>query len=251
MATRSIPCRLAARGAWRPLHNAPSLFVRSRRSSRQRASVQWHLRDRPELRFETLLDLCGVDYSAYGGEPADFADFGSDATPPEHLTARRSGCRFAVVYHLLSLAHNWRLRVRAFAPDDEFPVVPSVIDIWPSANWYEREAFDFFGIIFAGQSRPAADPTDMAYRPTLSARTFRCPVTSRCATTPSRAGNLSPVTSSRARSRRGLSARRTTRRTRDSSRADDVAEIRNYTMNFGPQHPGARRAAAGLSSTAR
>jgi NADH-quinone oxidoreductase subunit C len=108
------------------------------------------LRDRPELRFETLLDLCGVDYSAYAGEPADFADFGSDATPPEHLTARRPGSRFAVVYHLLSLAHNWRLRVRAFAPDDEFPVVPSVIDIWPSANWYEREAFDFFGIVFAG-----------------------------------------------------------------------------------------------------
>ena len=108
------------------------------------------LRDRPELRFETLLDLCGVDYSAYGGEPADFADFGSDATPPEPLTARRPGSRFAVVYHLLSLAHNWRLRVRAFAPDDEFPVVPSVIDIWPSANWYEREAFDFFGIVFAG-----------------------------------------------------------------------------------------------------
>jgi NADH-quinone oxidoreductase subunit C len=108
------------------------------------------LRDRPELRFETLLDLCGVDYSAYAGEPADFADFGSDATPPEHLAAQRPGCRFAVVYHLLSLAHNWRLRVRAFAPDDEFPVVPSVIDIWPSANWYEREAFDFFGIVFAG-----------------------------------------------------------------------------------------------------
>ena len=108
------------------------------------------LRDRPELRFETLVDLCGVDYSAYGGEPADFADFGSDATPPEHLVARRPGSRFAVVYHLLSLAHNWRLRVRTFAPDDEFPVVPSVIDIWPSANWYEREAFDFFGIVFAG-----------------------------------------------------------------------------------------------------
>jgi len=108
------------------------------------------LRDRPELRFATLLDLCGVDYSAYAGERADFADFGSDATPPEHLTARRPGSRFAVVYHLLSLAHNWRLRVRAFAPDDEFPVVPSVIDIWPSANWYEREAFDFFGIVFAG-----------------------------------------------------------------------------------------------------
>ena len=112
--------------------------------------VMRSLRDRPELRFETLIDLSGVDYSAYAGESTDFADFVSDATPPEHLAGRRAGCRFAVVYHLLSLAHNWRLRVRTFAPDDEFPVVPSVIDIWPSANWYEREAFDFFGIVFAG-----------------------------------------------------------------------------------------------------
>ncbi len=70
------------------------------------------LRDRPELRFETLVDLCGVDYSAYAGEPADFADFGSDATPPEHLVARRPGSRFAVVYHLLSLAAHVRCRRR-------------------------------------------------------------------------------------------------------------------------------------------
>jgi len=89
------------------------------------------LRDRPELRFEILADLCGVDYSTYGGEGPD-------------------GPRFAVVYHLLSLAHNWRLRVRCFAPDDEFPVVGSVCDIWPCANWYEREAFDLFGIMFPG-----------------------------------------------------------------------------------------------------
>jgi NADH-quinone oxidoreductase subunit C len=108
------------------------------------------LRDRPELRFEMLIDLCGVDYSAYSGEHPDVADFGSDATPPEHLVAPRPGYRFAVVYHLLSLANNWRLRVRTFAPDDEFPVLPSVIDIWPCANWYEREAFDFFGIVFTG-----------------------------------------------------------------------------------------------------
>ena len=107
------------------------------------------LRDRPELRFEMLVDLCGVDYSAYAGEHPDVADFGSDATPPEHVAPRR-GRRFAVIYHLLSLANNWRLRVRAFAPDDEFPVLPSVIDLWPSANWYEREAFDFFGIVFTG-----------------------------------------------------------------------------------------------------
>ena len=89
------------------------------------------LRDRPELRFEILADLCGVDYSTYGGEGRD-------------------GPRFAVVYHLLSLAHNWRLRVRCFAPDDELPVVESAVEIWPCANWFEREAFDLFGIMFPG-----------------------------------------------------------------------------------------------------
>jgi NADH-quinone oxidoreductase subunit C len=89
------------------------------------------LRDRPELRFESLIDLCGVDYSTYGG-------------------GGRDGPRFAVVYHLLSLANNWRLRVRTFAPDDEFPVLPSLIDVWPAVNWFEREAFDFYGIMFTG-----------------------------------------------------------------------------------------------------
>jgi NADH-quinone oxidoreductase subunit C len=89
------------------------------------------LRDRPEFAFATLIDLCGVDFSTYG-----------NGTHP--------GRRFAVVYHLLSLANNCRLRVRTFAPDDEFPVVPSAIEIWPIANWLEREAFDFFGIMFPG-----------------------------------------------------------------------------------------------------
>jgi NADH-quinone oxidoreductase subunit C len=89
------------------------------------------LRDLPALRFEQLIDLCGVDYSTIGG-------------------VGHSGPRFAVVYHLLSLANNWRLRVRAFAPDDDFPVLPSLVDVWPGANWYEREAFDFFGIMFTG-----------------------------------------------------------------------------------------------------
>jgi NADH-quinone oxidoreductase subunit C len=89
------------------------------------------LRDRPELRFEMLIDLCGVDYSDYGGRAWE-------------------GPRFAVVCHLLSLANNWRLRVRAFAPDDDFPVVPSLVDVWPSANWFEREAFDLYGIMFPG-----------------------------------------------------------------------------------------------------
>jgi len=89
------------------------------------------LRDRSELRFEMLIDLCGVDYSTYGDVP-------------------REGPRFAVVYHLLSLANNWRVRVRVFVPDDAFPIVGSAIEIWPAANWFEREAFDLYGIVFSG-----------------------------------------------------------------------------------------------------
>jgi NADH-quinone oxidoreductase subunit C len=107
------------------------------------------LRDHAELRFETLIDICGVDYSAYGGESRGIEDFGSDATPAERIKQPHPR-RFAAVYHLLSLTHNTRLRVRVFATDDEFPVLPSVIEIWPGANWYEREAFDFYGIMFAG-----------------------------------------------------------------------------------------------------
>ena len=97
------------------------------------------LRDRPELRFEQLIDVCGVDYGSFGKAAWDGA--------PSEVGA---GARFAAVYHLLSLANNWRLRVRAFADDDELPVIDSVINIWPSANWFEREAFDLFGIVFTG-----------------------------------------------------------------------------------------------------
>ena len=93
------------------------------------------LRDAPELRFEQATDLCGVDYATYGDRPQD------DATRGE---------RFAAVLHLLSVTHNWRLRLRVFCPDDDFPMLDSVIDVWPSVNWYEREAFDLFGIVFAG-----------------------------------------------------------------------------------------------------
>lgn len=89
------------------------------------------LRDHADTRFEELLDLCGVDYSTYGDGVWE-------------------GPRFAVVSHLLSISHNWRVRVRVFAPDDELPLVASVTSIWSSANWYEREAFDFFGILFDG-----------------------------------------------------------------------------------------------------
>ncbi|MDH3466598.1 MAG: NADH-quinone oxidoreductase subunit C [Gammaproteobacteria bacterium] len=93
------------------------------------------LRDTPDLRFEQLIDLCGVDYSTYAEEDPD-----RTATPEK---------RFCVVYHLLSTAHNHRLRMKLFI-DGEMPVVSSVVDIWNSANWYEREAFDLFGIIFEG-----------------------------------------------------------------------------------------------------
>ncbi|KVT31115.1 NADH-quinone oxidoreductase subunit C [Burkholderia ubonensis] len=89
------------------------------------------LRDDPKLRFEQLIDLCGLDYQTYGDGAYD-------------------GPRFAAVSHLLSVTNNWRLRVRVFAPDDDLPIVPSVVDIWTSANWYEREAFDLYGIVFEG-----------------------------------------------------------------------------------------------------
>ena len=94
-------------------------------------SVARALRDRPELKFEQMIDLCGVDYSSYRNEPWD-------------------GPRYCVVLHLLSVAHNWRVRLKVFAPDDDVPVVPSVTEIWSSANWYEREAFDLYGVMFEG-----------------------------------------------------------------------------------------------------
>jgi NADH-quinone oxidoreductase subunit C len=89
------------------------------------------LRDDPELRFDTLVDLAGIDYQSYGDGAWD-------------------GARFAAVSHLLSVANNQRLRLRCFAPDDDFPIVPSLIEVWPSVGWYEREAFDLYGIVFEG-----------------------------------------------------------------------------------------------------
>jgi NADH-quinone oxidoreductase subunit C len=95
------------------------------------------LRDHPKLSFELLIDLCAVDYLTYGDDEASFK-------------GSMDNKRFAAVYHLLSVKHNCRLRVKAFADNDEFPVIDSVIDIWPSVNWFEREAFDLFGIVFSG-----------------------------------------------------------------------------------------------------
>jgi len=91
------------------------------------------LRDDPNCRFEQLMDLCGVDYSTYKDQP-------------------QVGLRYCVVCHLLSVSLNQRVRLKVFAPDDSFPVVQSLCDVWASANWFEREAFDLFGIVFEGHS---------------------------------------------------------------------------------------------------
>ena len=92
-------------------------------------AIAQRLRD--EFGFEEMIDLCGVDYAAYGDRP-------------------REGPRFAAVVHLLSVSRNLRLRLRAFCPDDEFPALASLVDVWPGANWFEREAFDLYGIVFEG-----------------------------------------------------------------------------------------------------
>lgn len=89
------------------------------------------LRDHENLKFEQLIDLCGVDYSAYG-------------------EGSWVGQRYAAVYHLLSVSLNQRVRLRVFAADDEFPMLASVVDVWAAANWFEREAFDLFGLMFEG-----------------------------------------------------------------------------------------------------
>ncbi len=95
--------------------------------------VMQQLRDDSRFRFEELIDLCGVDYAGYGNGKKEL-----------------KGKRFAVVVHLLSLAFNCRLRVRVFADDDAMPEVPSIMGVWPAANWFEREAFDLYGILFEG-----------------------------------------------------------------------------------------------------
>jgi len=95
------------------------------------------LRDHADLRFDQLQDLCGMDYSTYkDGAPSIYSE----------------GPRYCVVSHLLSVAKNWRVRLKVFAVDDDFPIVASVNDLWNSANWFEREAFDLYGIIFDGHN---------------------------------------------------------------------------------------------------
>jgi len=95
------------------------------------ARIALQLRNDPQFRFEQLIDLCGVDYADYANRPWE-------------------GSRFAAVSHLLSVEHNWRLRLRVFATNDESPLLDSVTPIWNAANWFEREAFDLYGIVFEG-----------------------------------------------------------------------------------------------------
>jgi NADH-quinone oxidoreductase subunit C len=120
------------------------------------------LRDTPELKFEILIDVCGVDYQAYGldewqtnsASATGFSRGRAPAAPPDEEEVEAVGYRpaerFAAVYHLLSITHNHRLRLRAFCPSDERPILDSVYPVWNAADWYEREAFDLFGILFRG-----------------------------------------------------------------------------------------------------
>ena len=127
-------------------------------------AVATELRDDSQFQFQQLLDVCGVDYSQFGRDEwltedasrsgfsrgvaaasAGRLQFGDEL---ESLTPQ--GRRFAAVYHLISYAHNRRLRLRVYASDDDFPMIPTVTGIWASADWYEREAFDLFGILFSG-----------------------------------------------------------------------------------------------------
>lgn len=122
------------------------------------------LHNLPEFKFEQLIDLCGVDYLEFGKdewntetatssgfsrgfEKASFGRFTFDDTPANQDMEEP---RYVVVYHLLSITHNHRLRVKVFCDDNHIPIIPSVADIWSSADWYEREAFDLYGIIFEG-----------------------------------------------------------------------------------------------------
>ncbi len=113
------------------------------------------LRDKPKYAFQTLVDVCGVDYLQYGRsewqtESTTGTGFGRGVKDNfSEVEEKWQKPRFAAVYHLLSLENNHRIRLRAFL-DEEQPAIESVVDIWPSANWFEREAFDLYGIIFRG-----------------------------------------------------------------------------------------------------
>ena len=117
----------------KPVERLGELTLEVQAKNARSTAIQ--LRDHPDLCFEVLIDLCGLDYLTYGDRPA---------------FSESKGGRFAAVVHLLSIKHNWRLRLRAVCAEDDFPVVPTLTEVWPAAGWFEREAFDLFGIIFDG-----------------------------------------------------------------------------------------------------
>lgn len=150
----TLASRVAARFAeqLQPLQSLPGELAYEVPASELR-SVCRILRDDPQFGFEQLIDLAGVDYLDYGRD--EWSTLSSTTTGfsrgvnriKETITEARSS-RFAVAYQLLSVHNNWRLRLRSFASEGEPPVIDSVIEVWASANWYEREAFDLFGILF-------------------------------------------------------------------------------------------------------
>ena len=213
------------------------------------------LRDDPQFGFEQLIDLCGVDYLDYGRD--EWNTLGSTATGfsrgvnriTRDASASRAPGRFAVAYQLLSVANNWRLRLRSFASEGEPPVIDSVVDVWAGANWYEREAFDLFGILFKDhpdlrriltdygfighpfrKDFPLIGNVEVKYDP-AKGRVVYQPVSIEPRTLVPRVIREDNRYDDRAQGRAAGCERR-----RDGP---DVAEIRNFTLNFGPQHPAA------------
>jgi NADH-quinone oxidoreductase subunit C len=152
--TETLASRLTARFA-QQLRALPALpgEVAFEVDAENLLAVCKELRDNPEFGFEQLIDLAGVDFLDYGREEwktysATATGFSRGVNRIKESVAERHGKRFAVTYQLLSISNNWRLRLRCFASDGEPPVIDSVFGIWNSANWFEREAFDLFGIMF-------------------------------------------------------------------------------------------------------
>jgi len=153
--TETLASRLTARFAQelRPLPALPN-EVAFEVDAANLIAVCRELRDNAELGFEQLIDLAGVDYLDYGRE--EWNTLASTATGfsrgvnriKEHVSEATNKPRFAVTYQLLSISNNWRLRLRSFTSEGEPPVIDSVVDVWASANWFEREAFDLYGIMF-------------------------------------------------------------------------------------------------------
>lgn len=154
--TETLASRLMARFA-QELRSLPTLpgDVAFEVDAAQLGAVCKELRDDAQFGFEQLIDLSGVDYLDYGREEwntlaSTATGFSRGVNRIKETVSAPKVARFAVTYQLLSLANNWRLRLRSFTTEGEPPVIDSVVDVWASANWYEREAFDLFGIMFRG-----------------------------------------------------------------------------------------------------